>query len=127
MTTKKVSELIPLAKSWSNPPEIVFKSNQGFTASYKPEEKCYSIQMKESKKEIEFTINGSESSPVVNPAFVIEGWGNMPVTLKINGTPVGKGNNFRYGFRQTLNSADLVVWIRKESATPVQVSLRYSD
>ena len=80
-----------------------------------------------SKKEIEFTLNGSENSPVVNPAFVIEGWGNKPVTLKINGAQVDKGNNFRYGFRQTLNSVDLVVWLRKESVTPVQISLSYGD
>jgi hypothetical protein len=127
LTTKKVSELIPLAKSWSNPPGIVFRNNQSFTASYKPEEKCYNIQMKEGKKEIEFTLNGSENSPVVNPAFVIEGWGNKPAALKINGALVGKGNNFRYGFRQTLNSVDLVVWIRKESTTTVQISLSYID
>lgn len=123
MTTKNVSELIPLTKSWSNPPEVVFKNNSGHTVSYKFEEKCYSIQMKQNKKEIEFTLNGSENSPIVNPAFVIEGWGNNPVSLKINGVPVEKGNNFQYGFRQTLNSVDLVVWVRKESTAAVVISL----
>ena len=123
MTNKKVNELIPLAKSWSNPAELVFKDKSDFSAAYKASEKAYHIQMKESEKNIEFTLNGSENSPVINPAFVIEGWGNKQVALKINGTLVEKGNNFRYGFRQTLNSADLIVWIRKESAVPIQVSL----
>jgi hypothetical protein len=71
---------------------------------------------------IKFTIAASESSPVVNPAFVIKGWGQFPAAVRIDGSPAG-GREVETGFIDTLSGTDLVLWLRRAGTSPVQVSI----
>jgi len=59
---------------------------------------------------------------VVNPAFVIKGWGQLPPIVRIDGASPGEGD-VETGFIETLNGTDLVLWLRKTATSPVQVSL----
>ena len=78
---------------------------------------------RESPAALALTLQASDSSPVVNPAIVIKNWGDAAAQLKINGKPVNWGKDFRRGYVQNLDGTDLVVWIRQESVTPVQIAL----
>ena len=121
MTDKTVAELIPLTKSWSNPAEIEVKQSH-FIAEYKPEERAYHIVLDENKENLDIVLKGSENSPVINPAFVIENWGDDEVELRINNNLIERGKDFRYGFRETLDNRDLIVWLRLEQAESVTLS-----
>jgi hypothetical protein len=123
MTDKPVEELIPLAKSWSNPAEIeVIQSHT--IAVYKPEERAYHIIPDENGEDLDVVLLGSEDSPVINPAFVIRNWGDNEVELRINDKLIERGKDFRYGFRENLESTDLIVWFRIETNERITFSLK---
>jgi hypothetical protein len=121
MTDKTAEELLPLARSWYNPPQI--KKSVNLKALYDQAQRAYILSVENELKNVEFIIAASEESPVVNPAFVIQDWGNKDLSLKINGREISRGKDFRYGRVEKLESNDLVVWIRYESMKPVEITL----
>jgi hypothetical protein len=123
MTNKKAEELIPLAKSWSNPAEIVL-SDLNSSAAYTTTERAYTITLEADITSLDFTLEGSKESPIVNPAFVVENWGNGELELKINGSLIERGADFRYGFRESLDNRDLIVWIRLEAEKDISFSFK---
>ena len=72
--------------------------------------------------QVKFTIDASESSPVVNPAFVIKGWGQLPPEVHIDGASLAEGE-VETGFIDTLSGTDLVLWLHKTATSRVQVAL----
>jgi len=125
MTNDPITNLLPLANSWINPPELELATS-GFTSEgYDAFQRAYVLACKTSGKPsaMQFTLQASEKSPVVNPAFVIRDWGSAAAELKIDGNKVDRGEIFRLGHRNTLTGTDLVVWIGTESTKPLKVSL----
>jgi hypothetical protein len=61
---------------------------------------------------------------VVNPAFVIMGWGERPVRLLLYGKEAKPAKGFRFGFNHTLESTDLVVWVRKETTNTLGLAIQ---
>lgn len=118
MTNKPVGEMIPIVKSWSNPAEIVLTEGN-YNAVYTPEERAYTLVLSDPPGRLAFTLKGNEDSPVVNPAFVIENWGNDEVELEVNGESVERGKDFRYGLRESLDKRDLIIWLRLEAEEDV--------
>ncbi len=123
MTNKPVEELIPVVKAWSNPADIILVE-KSHSASYTPEEKAYTINLSGEVSSLDFTLKGSEDSPIVNPAFVIENWGNAGLEIMVNGEKIERGKNFRYGLRESLDNRDLIVWLRMESEEEGKFSLQ---
>jgi hypothetical protein len=76
---------------------------------------------------VAFRIEASDKSPLVNPAFVIPGWGHKHIELEINGKEVKRGNDFRHGKTEKLNGSDLVIWIQFESTETVQILFRVKE
>jgi len=123
MTDSPVGKLAPLAKSWLDPPELRITRGPVTNAVYNPAERAYELECKkaDNAEPIEFRLAASEGSPVVNPAFIINGWGEAQATLKVNGRNVEKGKDFRFGHRLSVEGKDLIVWIRKTSTGPVDI------
>jgi hypothetical protein len=125
MTDKPAGKLAPLAKSWLYPPELKLKKGlfgQAFTGEgYDQTQRAYVLGCKSVGKpaKLEFTLAASESSPVVNPALVVKGWGSAGAALKVDDKNIARGRDFCLGHRMTLASSDLIVWFRTESTTPV--------
>jgi hypothetical protein len=120
MTDKTAEQLLPLARSWYNPPQI--KKSANLKAKYDQAQRAYILSVENGSKNIEFNIVASKESPVINPAFVIRDWGKNDLLLKINGQKISRGKDFRYGRIDNLESSDLVVWVRYESIKPVQIT-----
>jgi hypothetical protein len=59
---------------------------------------------------------------VVNPAFLIKGWGQFPPVVHVDGVLMGEGE-VEAGFLNTLSGSDLVLWLRKAGTNPMQVSI----
>lgn len=121
-TDKKAEDLLPLAKSWSQPPEV--KAANGVEINYNQAQRCFDIKMNEPSNEIRFEILASQDSPILNPAFVIYNWGNRGVTLEINGQSITPGKGFRTGHRKRLDGTDLVSWMRYKSNEPATVIIK---
>jgi hypothetical protein len=121
MTDKTAEQLLPLARSWYNPPQI--KKSANLKASYDQAQRAYILSVENESENIEFNIVASKESPVINPAFVIRDWGKNDLSLKINGKKISRGKDFRYGCINRLESSDLVVWIRYESVESVEIIL----
>jgi hypothetical protein len=60
---------------------------------------------------------------VVNPAFVVEGWGQSEASLAINGKAIKRGKRFRLGHNHTMKGSDLIVWLKRKSSKPIKISL----
>jgi hypothetical protein len=119
-----VNNLIPLARSWQYAPTLSITSGDFSGGSFDKTERAYKISRdSQDTTALAFTINASSSSPVHNPCFVIENWDSQ-TQLLINGQPIDQGPDFRQGIEKTADEVpSLVVWIRKEATSSVNIVL----
>ncbi len=122
LTDLPAAELTSLNRSWNSPPAIVDLSG-GRSAGCDPRQKAY-VMTRESER-LSFGLNGSEESPILNPCFVIRGWGGpSPARLKIGGQDRAPGPDFRQGIiRDTDGTRTMVIWIRQRSTGPVKYEI----
>jgi hypothetical protein len=125
LTTKSAAELVPLAKSWLSAPSIEV-SGAGFQSQgYDQTQRAFVVtrQTAATAPQLRLSLQASSESPLINPAFVIKNWGDSEPKLRVDGKPVSRGANVRYGFVPTLEGSDLVVWLRMESTKPTSVGI----
>jgi hypothetical protein len=125
LTKNSAAALLPLAQSWVSPPALSIASTDYRNEGYDPSQRAYVVSKLTATKPSTLIINlkPSTDSPVVNPAIVIRGWGSAEARIKIDGKPVAWNADCRNGVERTLDSTDLVVWLRKTSAVPLQIAL----
>jgi hypothetical protein len=70
------------------------------------------------------------SSPIINPVFLINNWGQEGVVPEINGSVMAHGSGFRLGHQDTLDASDrgdwknvLVLWVQMNSFEPARMRL----
>ena len=126
MTDLDAAALTPLAKSWADAPRLTL-SGEGYSAEgYDASERAYRLKkVSETDSPLSFSILADPDHPLVNPAFVIENWGDADTApvVTLNGETVPPGASLRHGCRSTLMGADLIVWMEKEAAGKVDVSI----
>lgn len=105
MLDKEFDELVILAKSWLDAPQIV--NLKGAEGEYAADQRAYLLYKKEN--EISFTIDADKQRPLVNAAFIIKNWNsNTPANLKLN----GKLKSNKQGiFRDTDGTKTLAIWV----------------
>ena len=125
LTEKAAEDLVPLAKSWLRAPKISLHGPGYTSGGYIQAERVYLFECEKTgePKPLQFMIEASAEHPVINPAFIVEGWGDAGATLKIGGKTIDRGKTFRFGHRGNPNGKDLIVWVKMESNHPVEVSL----
>jgi hypothetical protein len=125
LTTRPAGELLSLAKSWLTPASIGVAGEAFRSEGYDPAQRAFVVGRVGTGKPavLDLTLQASPESPVVNPAIVVKNWGEVGARLRIDGKPVAWGKDFRYGVVRKLEGTDLVVWMRKESVTPVKITL----
>ena len=114
--------LVPLARSWLLAPDVAVKSGNG-EARYDLTQRCYVFKPKGTDDGLGFRLEAKLGSPIVNPAFFVEDWGQRDVRLKVNGQEIKRGKDFRFGHVRRVNRSDLVVWVRLEAERPVEIEL----
>jgi len=73
---------------------------------------------------LDMKIDASQKSPLVNPAFVIENWGNDPVSIELGGKTLNLNNDYFVGYDSRLEGTDLVIWLKIESHKPIRLSMK---
>lgn len=130
MTDKTSAQgLLSLARSYAQP-AIMTVEGKGFVAQgFDPGERAYKIALEKPGQPVplKMTFAASAESPVENLALVVEGWPEGNVALKLNGQAVKRGQTFRYGFRQLVDSTRLIVWVQHQSTEPVTLELKRQD
>lgn len=123
-TNKPIKTLLPLARSWANPPEIRVNSNGYKSHGYDLTQRCYLISKSSGKPEgLEVELVADDKSPVYNPALYIENWGDTKFSLRINGKDILKKDRYRVGYVNKLGRTDLVIWLEMEGKASVRISL----
>jgi hypothetical protein len=69
-------------------------------------------------------LHANAGSPLLNPAFVIENWGEAIPALAVDGKPVAWGSDARFGLVPSLEGTTLVVWLRMESENETSIELK---
>jgi len=125
MGDKTIEQLAVVARSWARAPELKLEGNNFGSHGYNMSERVYKLAREKGSREasLEFELLASEQSPVFNPAFLIEGWGDRDAELSIDGESVERGINFRLGHNHRLAGSDLIVWVKKESVKDVRFVL----
>jgi hypothetical protein len=116
-------ELIPLARSWLNPPGIV-KIDGCESKGYDKGQRAFFLDALADN--ISFRVNATMDHPLHNPCFVINNWGrNAPASVFVNRSGMASGPDLRQGVvRDTDGSWTLVVWFRMESEEAVEIELK---
>jgi hypothetical protein len=125
LTDRPAAELAVLARSWATPPEMTAEASGIAYKGYDPSQRAFVLHEDFINAEsVHMAFHASTDSPLVNPAIVIERWGESTPALTLNGKPVAWGKEARYGLVGTLERSTLVVWLRLQAESETSVVLR---
>jgi len=126
MTDNPVSELAPLARSWNDPPEITLNSTGYEDKGYDKNQRAYKLSNmnKGIPSGLKMTLQANEKSPAINPAFVIENWGNADPKVEIDGKELKRNEFFRFGHEVKMQGSDLIIWLKIEEIKPVNITIK---
>ena len=125
MTDQTATALVPLAKSWLQAPDLKLLAGAFKSKGYSMTERAYVFAATGSANtgELKFQLNATPEAPLLNPAFVIKGWGEAGAQIAVDGKSIPRGAGFRYGLNRTLEGTDLVVWLQQSANKPVNIRL----
>jgi len=119
MSRKTPAELVPLARSWLQAPEI--KALAGCTAmKYNPAKREYPLVAADQAMSV--AIAASQEHPLVNVCFTVRNWGSGgAASVLMNGkTPAA----VRQGtFIDTDGSNTMVIWIEVAASSPTEFTI----
>lgn len=128
LTTKPLTNLLQVAKSWLSPPKVEVKGKGFETKGYDPAQGAFILARDgmEKSSSLQLILEANESSPLYDPAIVVKDWGDANASLKVNGNPATLGKDFRIGHIHRLQGTDLVIWLRMTSTHPIRLLLSWS-
>jgi concanavalin A-like lectin/glucanase superfamily protein len=126
LTKQSAAELALLDRSWLKPPAVKISSGE-LTAKFEPSQRAYILEPTSAgptnlKQKVYLTLEATDQSPAVNPAFVIKDWGDFPATVRVDGKPLPQ-NSLRTGLVHRLEGTDLVMWVRTQSTRPIRLTI----
>jgi hypothetical protein len=130
-TKDPADELVAIARSWQEAPEMAASPNNGIELyGYEVGERAYLLKALSSKG-AHLELLASSDSPLVNPMFLINQWGQSKPRLFVDGKEIRHGKDFRYGTYKTLTLEDgrtwenvLAVWVQYTATDKTKVSIR---
>lgn len=125
LTDGSPADLTTLARSWLTPPKLTMMAENFESKGYDPGQRAFVLERKEvaSSAPLRFTLAADKESPLVNPAFVLNGWGDSLPRLKVNGKPQPWNADTRYGMVSSINKATLVLWLRMTATAPTTIEI----
>jgi hypothetical protein len=128
-TVIQAKDLTALERSWVTYPRLLMDGlgNPYTHITYSQEQRAYFIPgnylgARKLQFKLGFKIDDEDTIPVsiVNPVFVVKGWGKNGVEAKVDGKKIKPGKSFRVGYETTYSGTDLVLWIKMKSDKPVK-------
>ncbi len=119
-TNQDITSLVPLARFWNNPPAVRVLSGAK-KITFEPSQKAYVLEATGGK--IALSVEASESSPLLNPCFVIRNWGKNQIHFSVDDVALDQGTDFRVGFVPVEGGYNLVVWLRTQLVQKVAIHI----
>lgn len=121
MTEADDNALVSLAKSWIQPPDLQLQSDDFSYKGYDAAQRAFIVECTKSDKpsSLNLKLSAGPEQPLVNPAFVIQGWGRSGVSIKKDGKTLENGNTVRVGHVSGADGVDLIIWLCLQSDNPV--------
>ena len=124
LTTKTPAELLPIAKSWTSPAELRVEGAGVASIGFDPTQRAYVLSVKSTAgKRFAFDVKASEDSPLYNPAFLLQDWGEADAAITIEGLSGVDEKHIRVAHLHQLQSSDLLVWVEAQTTHPIRVTL----
>lgn len=120
MTMNSVEELVPVARSWLQPPAILNISGSK-TIEYDQSERAFII--KDQSGKVSFEMNADPENPIINPVFILQNTRGEIPRVKINGDVFSGTVNIRTGIHNTIDGANSIIWLNLESKKNVVVEI----
>jgi hypothetical protein len=123
LTTDAPTGLLPLAKSWLNPPAAHIDSGDVQSIEYDPAQRAFVVHRTGTAPAAAvLAIDASAAHPLVDPAFVIENWlGSARVSMTVNGRKTAASP--RLGMEHHLEGDSLIVYLPLTATQPVQIRI----
>ena len=108
LTDHPIAAALPVARAWLQPAPLKLMGGNFSSDGYYRDDRAYHLhRLSNTGAQLVFSIQASEKSPAVNPAFVVDGWGKRKVLLQLNGKPIVEGKDFRIGHIDRLEGSSL--------------------
>lgn len=117
----KQDELVNLARSWVEPPELIAVENAA-SEGYDKAERAWKVRVRDAGKVTSLKLVGSEATPIIHAAIVVKNWGMNHARIRMNGKRL-EPSEYRIGRQHRLDGSDLVVWIAKKSKNTLEIQL----
>lgn len=117
--------LVPLARSWTHPPELRVLQGTVESRGYDVGQRAYQLRCARGSTcgELSLELRADADSPLVNALLILEGWGDGAVEVSVDGRRLEPGRTLRTAHRNTLDGTDLLVWLAKSSTEPLAVRI----
>ena len=118
LTTLQANQLAPVAKSWRTPASLAL--SDGAQGRYDAAERAYIVSGVHTQA-IRMNLHGGKETPIVNPAFVVEGWKGKAV-VQVDGNPAAT-SQAKIGYVERLDQTTLVIFIPITADRDVSIEL----
>jgi len=121
MNTMDIDQIVRFGRSWAFAPELSISGSGADSQGYDRSRRCYQIQKTSNQTiPIEFTVEGSGESPLINPAFSVKNWNAEGVKVFVNGEEC---EDCETGIHHKLEGSDLMIflWVKGESKITVRL------
>jgi hypothetical protein len=123
MGDRNMEDLVELARSWAESPKMAIKS-EGFSGGgFRMDQRAYLIEKTGGNNRLEISIDASDASPVVTPAFVISNWGTKKVSIELNGKSLELDKDYFIGYDTRLEGTNLIIWLKSTNKKPVNIEI----
>jgi hypothetical protein len=125
MSNRPAKELLPLAMSWLQAAPATTPT-AGLAVGWQPADRAYVLTRANSEvKNLQLKLAGSEDTPIVNPALIVENWGqDRTATITLNGKKPEPSMDIRQGVVSRANGVKtLVVWIEHTSTAALEIGI----
>jgi hypothetical protein len=124
LSDSQPQELVSLARSWIAPPPVTVIGSAFRSDGYDATQRGFMFSTANpGENNISFSLKGSAQSPVLDPVFIVKNWGQEDALIRIDGRPVTWGANARRGHENTLESTDLIVWLKLQTSRSARFEL----
>ena len=125
LTNQPASTLAFLAKSWLSPAPMTVHSDGYEGKGYDPTQRAFIVDRKNNAPatNLRLDFRASNDSPLLDPAVVVNNWGNEKPRLKLNGKLVAWDKDSRCGLIPTIEGTNLVIWLKFQATAPTSLEL----
>lgn len=121
LSDKPPTDIARLVRSWDSPPNLSILQGGFASDGYDPSQRIYRLSRSGETvgDDLTLRIEASDASPMVNLAILVQGWGNRDAAVKVDGNEAPA----RVGHRSSLNGRDLLIWLERESISPIVLTV----